>query len=350
VAAGLALVLMETLNDFGAVQHFAVDTFTTGIFRAWFGMGQPVAAAQLAAVLLLFMGGLILLERMARRGARYHHTSSKWRPLPRYELAGLRAVAAFTACFLPLALGFLIPGTVLLGWAAETATAVVDARFWRFAANSLLLATLSAALAVALALLLAYAQRRRPGAAPLVRLAALGYAVPGSVVAVGLLLPLASIENAIDGAARAWLGVSTGLVLTGGAVALLWAYLVRFLAVALGAVENGLARVTPNVDGAARSLGASPIGAIRRVHAPIIRGSVFTGALLVFVDVMKELPATMIIRPFNFDTLAVRTYQLAGDELLREASGPALVIVIAGILPVTALSRTIARSRPGSSA
>jgi iron(III) transport system permease protein len=348
LATGVALALMETLNDFGAVQHFAVDTFTTGIFRAWFGMGEPVAAAQLAAVLLLFIAVLVLLERWSRRRARYHHTSTKWRPLPRYELTPGGAAGALLACLLPLALGFLVPGAVLLTWAAETARDVVDARFWGFALNSVVLATLSAALAVAFALLLAYAQRRRAGAAPLVRIAALGYAVPGSVIAVGLLLPLATIENAIDAAARAWLGFSTGLVLTGGALALVWAYLVRFLAIALGAVESGLAKVTPSVDGAARSLGADALGAVRRVHLPIIRGSVLTGALLVFVDVMKELPATMIMRPFNFDTLAVRTYQLAGDELLREAAGPGLTIVLAGIVPVIVLSRAIARARPGS--
>lgn len=350
VAAGIALALMEALNDFGAVQHFAVDTFTTGIFRAWFGMGEPVAAAQLAAVLLLFIAALVVLERTSRRHARYHHTSGKWRPLPRYQLEGVRAAGAFAACFIPLAIGFLVPGAVLLVWAIETAPSVIDARFWGFAANSVILALLSAALAVCFALLLAYAQRRRAGTAPVVRIAALGYAVPGSVVAVGLLLPLATIENAVDAAARAWFGISTGLVLTGSAVALVWAYLVRFLAIALGAVESGLAKITPSVDGAARSLGESAFGAVRRVHVPIVRGSVLTGALLVFVDVMKELPATMIMRPFNFDTLAVRTYQLAGDELLREAAGPGLAIVLVGIVPVIVLSRAIARSRPGSRA
>jgi iron(III) transport system permease protein len=350
IAAGIALALMETLNDFGAVQHFAVDTFTTGIFRAWFGMGEPVAAAQLAAVILLFIAALVLLERWSRRRARYHHTSTKWRPLPRWKLGGAGAIGAALACLLPLALGFLVPAAVLVDWAAGTAPTFVDRRFWGFAANSLVLATLSAALAVAFALLLAYAQRRRAAAAPAVRIAALGYAVPGSVVAVGLLLPLATIENAVDAGARAWLGISTGLILTGGAAALVWAYLVRFLAVALGAVESGLDKVTPSIDGAARSLGENAFGAVRRVHVPIIRGSVLTGALLVFVDVMKELPATMIMRPFNFDTLAVRTYQLAGDELLREAAGPGLTIVLAGIVPVIVLSRAIARSRPGSAA
>jgi iron(III) transport system permease protein len=350
VAAGIALALMETLNDFGAVQHFAVDTFTTGIFRAWFGMGEPVAAAQLAAVLLLFIAALVLLERWSRRHARYHHTSTRWRPLPRWELSGGVSAGAVLACLAPLSLGFLVPGAVLIHWAASTAPATLDQRFWGFASNSLMLATLSAGLAAGLALLLAYAQRRRASAAPAIRIAALGYAVPGSVIAVGLLLPLATVENAIDAVARHWLGISTGLVLTGSVAALVWAYLVRFLAVALGAVESGLAKVTPNIDGAARSLGESAFGAVRRVHAPIIRGSILTGALLVFVDVMKELPATMIMRPFNFDTLAVRTYQLAGDELLREAAGPGLAIVAAGVIPVVLLSRAIARSRPGSAA
>ena len=348
IAAGVALALMETLNDFGAVQHFAVDTFTTGIFRAWFGMGEPFAAAQLAALLMLFIAALIALERWSRRRARYHHSSTKWRPLPRYSLAPGRATVAFLACLLPVALGFLLPACVLFSWAYRTAPEIIDARFFGFARNSILLSSVTAALAVLLSLLLAYAQRHRPFTAFAARFAALGYAVPGSVIAVGLLLPLTTAENTLDAFMRAAFGVSTGLFLTGGIAALVYAYLVRFLAVSLGAVEAGLGKVTPSVDGAARSLGESALGAVRRVHMPIVRGSILTAALLVFVDVMKELPATMIMRPFNFDTLAIRTYQLASDEFLREAAGPGLAIVLVGIVPVILLSRAIARSRPGT--
>jgi iron(III) transport system permease protein len=202
---------------------------------------------------------------------------------------------------------------------------------------------------VAAALTLAYAERLAPGLATRVanRVATMGYAVPGGVIAVGLLIPLASVDNAVDAWARATLGVSTGLLLTGSIAALVFAYMVRFMAIALQTVEAGFGKITPSMDHAARALGETPAGAMARVHAPILKGALLTAALIVFVDVMKELPATLIMRPFNFDTLAVRTYQLAKDERLVEASTPALVIVAVGLLPVLALSAQIRRSRPG---
>jgi iron(III) transport system permease protein len=245
----------------------------------------------------------------------------------------------------------VLPGGVLLQWAIETAPRQLDARAIGFALNSLMLAAATAAAAVLLALLLAYALRLRPSrlTAVAVRLAGLGYAVPGSVIAVGLLIWLGSLDAPLGAAWHALTGVHPGLLLGGTVVALLYAYLVRFLAIALGAVEAGLGKITPQLDGAARTLGLGTGATVRRVHAPILRGSLLSAALLVFVDVMKELPATMILRPFNLDTLAVRAYQLAKDELLREAAGPGLAIVLVGILPVILLSRVIARSRPGQS-
>jgi iron(III) transport system permease protein len=349
IVAGMALALMETLNDFGTVQHFAVDTFTTGIYRAWFGLQQPAAAAQLGALLMLFVLALVLIERASRGAARYHHTTGRYRQLPRYELSLAQGAIAFLLCLLPVLLGFLVPGGVLLAWAIETAPQAMDARSLGFALNSLLLSAVSAVLAVALALLLAYGLRLRPSKAMAfaVHGASLGYAVPGSVIAVGLLLSLGWLDGVADGALRAAFGIGGGLLLSGTVVALLYAYLVRFLAISVGAVEAGLGKVMPSVDGAARTLGLGAVATVRRVHLPILRGSLLSAALLVFVDVMKELPATMILRPFNFDTLAVRAYQLAKDELLREAAGPSLLIVLTGILPVVLLSRIIARSRPG---
>jgi iron(III) transport system permease protein len=349
IAAGVALALMEALNDFGTVQHFAVDSFTTGIYRAWFGLQDPVAAAQLGAVLMLFILALLLLERASRGRARYHHTTGRYRPLPRHALAPLPAAAAVIVCLVPVLLGFLLPGAVLLHWTLETAPRQLEARALGFALNSLMLAAATASLAALLALLLAYALRLRPSrvTAAAVRLASLGYAVPGSVIAVGLLIWLGSLDAPLAVAWRWLTGANPGLLLGGTVVALLYAYLVRFLAIALGAVEAGLATVTPQLDGVARTLGASAGATVRRVHAPMLRGSLLSAALLVFVDVMKELPATMILRPFNLDTLAVRAYQLAKDELLREAAGPGLAIVLVGILPVILLSRVIARSRPG---
>ncbi len=350
IVGGLALALMEALNDFGTVQYFAVDTFTTGIYRTWLGMGERAAASQLAAMLMMFVFLLIVLERWSRGQAHYHHTSTRYRPLPRYGLRGPRAALATLACAAPIALGFLLPAGVLLAWAAETAGEVIDARFLDLVLNSFTLAATAAVLAVAIAALIAYGLRLRPtrlmGLAA--RVASMGYAVPGSVIAVGVLVPFAWFDNTVDAWMRASFGVSTGLMLSGTVAALIFAYLVRFLAISFNTVEAGLARVTDAMDGAARTLGHGPVGTLARVHAPLIRGSLLTAGLLVFVDVMKELPATLIIRPFNFDTLAIRTYEYAVDEQLLESSSSALAIVLVGILPVILLSVAIARSRPGA--
>ncbi len=352
IAAGVALALMETLADFGTVQHFAVDTFTTGIYRTWFGLGDPAAAAQLAAVLMVFVLVLLLVERGSRGRARFHHTTGRYRRLPRHPLRGWRAGAAVAFCLLPVGLGFVLPAAVLVRWSWETAATTVDGRFLGFVLNSLTLAAVTATLAVALALLLAYALRERPSRATraAVRLAGMGYAVPGPVIAVGVLLPFAWIDNTLDAWMRASFGVSTGLLLTGTMTALVFAYLVRFLAVSLNTVDASLAKVTPSMDGAARTLGSGTGRTLLRVHLPVMRAGLLTAALLVFVDVMKELPATLILRPFNMDTLAVRAYQLASDEMLRESATAALAIVAAGIVPVLLLSRAIARSRPGHGA
>jgi iron(III) transport system permease protein len=238
---------------------------------------------------------------------------------------------------------------VLAKWARETWASTLDARFFHFAGNSFILAAITAALSVAVALVLAYAERRRPtslvGGA--VRLASMGYAVPGAVIAVGVLIAFGAFDNAVDGWARSTFGHGTGLIVTGSIAGLTFAYVVRFLAIPVNAAEAGFARVTASMDGAARTLGEPPGGVLRRVHAPLIGGSALTAALLVFVDVLKELPATLILRPFNFDTLAIRAYQMASDERLRDAAAPGLLIVLVGIVPVILLSRAIARSRPG---
>jgi iron(III) transport system permease protein len=350
IVAGLSLALMETLNDFGTVDYFAVDTFTTGIYRTWLGLGEAAAAAQLAAIMLLFVFSLVILERWSRRRIRFHHTSIRYRRLPGHRLTGLRAAGAVAACLAPILLGFLLPGTALLVWSIETAEAVIDARFLGFALNSFTLATLTSAVAVAVAVVLAYGTRLRRGKliASAVRVAGMGYAVPGAVIAVGILLVSSEVDNTIDAWMRASLGLSTGLIFTGTVAGIVFAYLVRFLAISLNTVEASLAKITPNMDSAARTLGHRPFGMLRRVHAPMMWGSMLTAATLVFVDVMKELPATIIMRPFNFDTLAIRAYQLASDEQLAEASSAALGIVVVGIVPVILLSLAITRSRPGS--
>jgi iron(III) transport system permease protein len=348
IATGVALALMETLADFGAVSHFGVQTFATGVYRAWFAMGDRVAAAQLSACLMVFVLALVALERTQRRAARFH-SSGGFRRLHAVELKGARAAGAFLVCFLPLLFGFLLPLGMLAEMSARGGHALFGGPYLRFIANSLTLAGLAAAITVAAAVALAYAERLAPGPGVALanRIASMGYALPGGVIAVGLLIPLATVDNAVDAWARASLGVSTGLLLTGSAAALLFAYAVRFMAIALQTVEAGFGKITPSMDHAARALGETPAGALRRVHAPILRGALLTAALIVFVDVMKELPATLIMRPFNFDTLAVQAHRLAADERLTEASTPALVIVAVGLLPVLALSAQIRRSRPG---
>ena len=347
VAAGTALALMETLADYGTVSYFAVQTFTTGIYRAWFSLGDRIAAAQLAAVLLGFVILLLALERISRGRARFHNTTGRNRPLSGRRLSGWRAAVAFVACALPLTVGFLLPGGLLLRLSLAEAETQYGERFLMLARNSFVLAGVTAVCAVMLALLLAYAARQSKGllARGLNRAVGLGYAVPGSVIAVGVLIPVTRLDNLIATSWQSAFGTNPGLLLTGGIAALVYAYLVRFLAVALQTVGASLSKITPSMDDAAKSLGCSQGETLRRVHMPLLRGSLFTAGLLVFVDAMKELPATLVMRPFNFDTLATQTYTLASDERLAEASTAALAIVAVGIVPLIALSRQIARAR-----
>lgn len=347
IAAGTALALMETLSDFGTVQYFSVDTFTTGIYRTWFGIGDRAAASQLAAFLMLFIGVLIAVERWFRRQSRYYQSRSRHQSAPRFALRGWRATLAQVACLVPVLLGFIVPALLLLWMVLRDLDQLWDVRFLLYARNSLILAAVTAAVGMAIALIMAYGLRLRPtlGMVVATRIASMGYAIPGSVIAVGVLVPMGAFDNAVDAWMRAHMGISTGLLLSGTITALVFAYLVRFLAVSLGTVETSLSRIKPSLDDAARSLGHSPAATLSRVHAPLITPGLLTAALLVFVDVMKELPATLIVRPFNFDTLAVRVYQLAADERLAEAAAPALAIVVVGVLPVILLSRQIQSSR-----
>ncbi len=350
LATGLSLALMETLADYGTVQFFGVDTFTTGIFRTWYGLGDAPAAAQLAAVLLGFVFTLLLVERWSRRRARYFHGAGGHRHFPRYQLGGLRGWAATGACLIPVAFGFLLPLLLLLRWALRTAPQGVDGEFLQLMANSFGLASVAALITLLLALLLGYGRRLAPGPVTrsAVRIAGMGYAIPGTVIAIGVIIPFAAFDNALDAWARDHWGIATGLLLSGTLGAVLFAYAVRFLSVSLQAVEAGLGRIRPAMDDAARSLGLTPGGVLAHIHLPLLRGTLLTALLIVFVDVLKELPATLILRPFNFNTLAVRTYELASDERLADAAPAAIAIVLAGIIPVILLSRTIARSRPGA--
>ncbi len=348
IAAGTALVLMETLADYGTVAYFGVDTFTTGIYRAWFSLGDRTASAQLAAALLTFVIAAVALERWSRR-ARGSHAGARGRrtaAFAREELGGIRGALASAVCALPFLFGFVLPVLLLLRILHSEPANAFGPRFLDWGWNSFRVAFIAAVLAVLLATLVAYAARLAPGALTRFgsRLLTLGYAVPGTVLAVGVLLPLGALDNVIADWRRASGIAAPGLLLTGSVFALVYAYLVRYFAVAWNAIEPGFQRITLAMDAAARTLGVGGMGTLRRVHAPLLSRSLAGALLLVFVDVMKELPATLVLRPFNFDTLATQAYQLAKDERLAEAALPSLAIVAVGLLPIIVLAR-IARQR-----
>ena len=349
IVAGLSLALMETLADFGMVSYFGLDVFTTGIFRSWFGLGDSAAAAKLAAILLCLIFVLVVIERWSRQNARYHHATNRYQNLPQYRLRGWRAMLAFLACLTPLALGFVLPVAQLGIWALETFDSMVDARFLRLSLNSIGLAIGAAGLAVLLAIIFAYGKRLRPGVGVnlSVRVLATGYALPGTVVAIGVVIPLAWLDNSVSQLLRQYLDIEVGLWLSGTLFALIFAYMVRFLTISIQSVEAGLANIKSSMDDAARSLACSPREILLRVHLPLMRGTVLTALLIVFVDVMKELPATLILRPFDFNTLAVRAYELASDERLADSSTAALMIVAVGVLPTVLLNRSITAARAG---
>jgi iron(III) transport system permease protein len=354
VAAGALLALMETLADYGAAAYFGLQTFTTAIYRAWYSLGDRIAASQLAAVLLVLVVVVMAIEARLRGRARFFSPPNSARPAPRLALGRAASLAAFAGCCIPLALGFVFPVLLLLRLLWPTLGEINALRYLGWLANSLSIAAAAALLTLLAVLGIAYAQRLLPAGrssravALATRAMNLGYAVPGAVIAVGILVPLAAFDNALDAWLKSVIGAGTGLLLTGTVFALLYAYLVRYFAVAYQPVEAGLARITPTMDASARSLGAGPAEVFRRVHLPLLAPSLAAAALLVFVDVMKEQPATLVLRPFNFDTLAVIAYQMAADERLGEAALPSLTLVLAGVVPVVLLSRAISRAtRPG---
>ena len=342
VAAGVALVLMETLADFGVASYFGIQTFTTGIYKAWLSMDNRIAAAQLATMLLVLVVLLLQLEHRAQRRMRFA-TGSAGRAgsaeaQPQW-LRGPRRWLAWAVCIVPVLMGFVAPVVFMLRPLAADWSVLPWERFVEWAVHSVRLGAITSALAVAVALGLAFTVRRRSDMVTrgVVQLASLGYAVPGAVIVVGLLLPVGWLQAA----APQW---GLGALVTATAVGIVWAYLVRFCAVALQSVQSGYARIPASLDDSARMLGMGGWGLLRRVHWPLLKRSTAAAALLVFVDVMKELPATMVLRPFNSDTLAVVAYQLARDERLGEAALPSLALVAVGLVPVILLSRTL-RSR-----
>ncbi len=351
IVGGVALALMETIADYGVADYFGLSTLTTGIFRTWFGMGEPVAAAQISAILFLFAAALIAFERVNRQGT-VANPLSRDVAAQRITLSPMKGMVAFVFCALPVLLGFVLPATVLAHYALSVGDPLMGYRFVAFATNSLGIAIVAAVIATAVALFLAYAERRDPSPANrlLIRFATLGYALPGAMVAMGVLAIAGVLDDRIAVFMRDSLGLQPRLLLSGTVAGLLFAYVVRFLTIAFNATQAGLEKIHPTLDDAARMLGASPGRVMKAIHLPLLRGPLLAAFLLVFIDVMKELPATLLLRPFNFETLATRTYRLASDERLAEASTAALLIVVLGLIPTIMLSVSIARSsfrRPG---
>lgn len=344
IAAGVLLTMMETIADFGTVSYFGVQTFATGIYTSWFSIADRGAAAQLSLGLLVFALLLAMLERSNRGRARFAN-GKRQEVIARIPLTGGARWGAMILCGMPVMFGVLIPTITLATMAIGSEQNLFSPRYVAFITNSLTLAGIAALATVAAAILLGSFNRLREtrAAAGALYVARIGYAVPGGVIAVGLLVPFAAFDNALDAFMRARFDVSTGLLFTGSIWLLIGAYLIRFLAAALGAYEGGIASVSRNIDAASRMLGENSIGTVRRVHVPILTPSLLTAALIVFVDVMKELPATLIMRPFNFDTLAVQAHRLASDERLSGAAVPSLLIAAIGLLPVILLCRQVAR-------
>ncbi|HKL65408.1 MAG TPA: iron ABC transporter permease, partial [Roseovarius sp.] len=352
IAGGALLAIMETIADFGTVAFFNVQTFATGIYQAWFSLGDRAAASQLALCLLAFALLLAGLERASRGRARTAAGGGRFEAMERPRLRGAAGWGAFAICFLPVLMGFVIPVVMLGVMAVGSGQDLLSPRYLGFMSNSLILAGVAAVLTVLGAILVGFRARTRPGRASrwLVVGAGLGYAVPGGVIAVGLMVPMAAFDNAVDAFMRGTFGISTGLLITGSIWLMVLAYMVRFMAAALNAYDSGMATVPGHLDAIGRSLGQPGPKLLMRVHLPVARTSVLTALLIVFVDVMKELPATLILHPFDFQTLAVQAHRLAADERLAEAAVPSLVLVAFGLIPVLILCRTLGRQSAGQSA
>lgn len=341
IAAGSAIVMMETLADFGTVEFFAVQTLTTGIFTTWLEMGNAGGAAQIAMVILALVLILSALEKISRSKSRFYRLERQARPLMPIQLRGWQAWLATLVCTTPFAIGFVLP-TSVLGWHA-----VANAEGWlapgllRALWHTVTVGGIAAVVTVLAALFLVYGVRLSGARLPrlLLPVTTIGYAAPGAVLAVGILIPLAAIDNAFADAVQSLTGFDPGLLLTGTAFAVIFAYSVRFFAIAQGATDTAMGRVSPSLPMAARSLGRSAGGALREVYVPLIRGSVGTALLLVFVDSVKELPATLLLRPFNYNTLATRVYEKASLELIGEAAPAAILVIMVGLVAVTLMAR-----------
>jgi len=341
IATGVALVMMETVADFGTVQHFGVQTLTTGVFSTWLNGNNAGGAAQLAAVILVLILGLVAVERRSRRNARFHAQARAVRQVERMQMSRVQGALALIACLVPFGLGFVLPVGVMAGHAIANPAVWAEPGLVQAALNTGIVAGIAAVLTVSAALFLVYGVRMagRKLARAVLPVTTLGYAAPGAVLALGLLVPLAALDHRVADLIQSLSGHDPGLLLTGTAAGIVLAYLVRFFGIAQGAVDTAFGRISPNLPMAARSLGHGPGTTLRAVYLPLMRGSVAASLLVVFVDCVKELPATLLLRPFDFNTLSTRVYELASLEQLSKAAPAALVVVAMGLAAVGLLAR-----------
>ncbi|GEO85199.1 ABC transporter permease [Ciceribacter naphthalenivorans] len=349
IMVGLTLVMMETLNDIGAVEYLGVQTLTFSIYDTWLNRGSLAGAAQIASVLLVFVVLLLWIERQARRRQRFasQKTTAVTIDAVRLKLSGWRGFGATLICAFPALVGFVIPVAVLAGFALRRIGDFTEPRLLRALGNSITISSAAALATVILGFVLAYAARsdRSRLTASASRLASLGYGIPGTVLAIGVLIPLASLDNFMDGVLRQSLGISTGLLLSGTGFAIVYAATVRFLAMAEGTIDSGFQKLSPHLDMAARTLGRNALQTFRQVLLPNMRPAVLTAALLVFIETLKELSATILLRPFNFNTLATLVYEDASRSKVQDASVAAIIIILAGLIPVILVSRSLDRGR-----
>ena len=342
IVVGVTLASMETLSDFGTVDYFAVRTLTTGIFDVWFGMENQSGAAQIALVLLTFIIFLVWLERTSRKKQKVN-TTSRMSSTLRFELKGWRSALAIICCGLPVLFGFLLPAIILAIYSSYSFDLFKYADYLAYTGNTLFLAAGSAVLCMMLGIFIGYSQRLSShwSVKLATRISTIGYAIPGAALAIGLIISFGAMNEIIIPLSDHFSLSAQSFFLSGGVAALFFAYTIRFLAISVGSVESGLEKITPNMDMASRTLGSGPFSTLCRIHIPLLRPALIAGSILVFVDTMKELPATLILRPFNFETLATFVYRSASDELLAECAPAALTIVLAGMLPVILLNAAI---------
>ncbi|MDN5202576.1 iron ABC transporter permease [Fulvivirgaceae bacterium BMA10] len=345
IIAGLSLVVMEVLNDYGAVKYYGVPTFTTGIFRAWFSLNDIQSSIFLSVILMCFVFGLILLERW-QRGNRSYTNEKIEKPLPRFELSKGQRLMAFLVCLIPFMIGFVIPLLQLLYWAYQTAYKVIDMEFFFLVFNSFKVAFVTALVSTVIAIVLVYAVQlnRQKLFDFLSRISTLGYSMPGAIIALGIMIPMLFLDKNIGEYFVAFFGLNTQLFFTGTIIALIFAYVVRFLVVTYNPIEAGFKAKCKNVEEVSRSLGVSPLRTLLKINLPLLKSAAFGGGLMVFVDVLKELPLTLILRPFNFHTLATKTYELASDELIPESASASIIIILTGLIPIFFLNRLITNS------